>query len=184
MIKINLLPFRAARKKENVRRQISVFLLFFTLVFLGLLFYHFQLSAKVNKVQKELTTTKATLAKFEKQAAEVDRINAQLKALDQKIEIMAQLNTDRTAPVEMLSALAALSVKGRMWITNLKDNPGSVTLTGVAMDNKTVATFMARVEKSDFFSGAELYKVIRADVAGLKLKQFNMRCLKAGLKKK
>ena len=27
MIRINLLPFRAARKKENVRRQISLFLL-------------------------------------------------------------------------------------------------------------------------------------------------------------
>jgi len=27
MIRINLLPFRAARKKENIRRQISVFVL-------------------------------------------------------------------------------------------------------------------------------------------------------------
>ena len=32
MIRINLLPFRAARKKENVRRQVSVFLLSLVLV--------------------------------------------------------------------------------------------------------------------------------------------------------
>ena len=40
MIRINLLPFRAARKKENVRRQVSVFLLSFVLIIIGVFYYN------------------------------------------------------------------------------------------------------------------------------------------------
>lgn len=38
MIRINLLPYRAAQKKENIRRQISIFLLLLILMTLALFF--------------------------------------------------------------------------------------------------------------------------------------------------
>ncbi len=179
MIKINLLPFRAARKKENIRRQISVFLLFFLFVFSGLFFYNLQLSNQVNEARERLKVTEEALTKYEKKAKEVDQIQGKLKILNQKLDVMAKLNMDREAPVNLLETITELAVSGRMWIVELSDESNSVLLSGIAMDNATVAMFMSRVEQSDFFSGAELFKVAHHNEEGLKLKNFEMRCFKS-----
>ena len=63
MIRINLLPFRAARKKENIRRQVSIFFLFFGFVLAALLYFNYvylngrltKLKTSVNQTQKELS---------------------------------------------------------------------------------------------------------------------------------
>ena len=66
MIRINLLPFRAARKKENIRRQVSIFVL--SLVFLLIIFfyYNFSLSNKVDSLNANIKNTKTELAKYNK----------------------------------------------------------------------------------------------------------------------
>ena len=62
MIRINLLPFRAARKKENIRRQASIFML--SLVFLLIIFfyYNFSLSNKIDSLNTDIKNTKTELA--------------------------------------------------------------------------------------------------------------------------
>ena len=57
MIRINLLPFRTERKKENVRRQMSLFLLSLVLVLLVLFYYNFILNSKIVKLNKMIETT-------------------------------------------------------------------------------------------------------------------------------
>ena len=45
MIKINLLPFRGARRRENVRRQVNVF--FLCLLFLFSLMFYFHIDSNI-----------------------------------------------------------------------------------------------------------------------------------------
>jgi len=74
MIKINLLPYRAARKKENIRKQISIFFFSFVLVVVILLFYNLSLQKRIDVLNTTITNHKTMLAKFETQAKEVDKI--------------------------------------------------------------------------------------------------------------
>ena len=55
MIRINLLPFRAARKKENVRRQVSIFFLSFFFVVVVLVYYHISLGSKITNLKAKET---------------------------------------------------------------------------------------------------------------------------------
>lgn len=48
MIRINLLPYRAAQKKENVRRQISIFVLAVIMVAGILLYYNISLNNDID----------------------------------------------------------------------------------------------------------------------------------------
>lgn len=179
MIKTNLLPYRAARKKENIRRQLSVFVLFFIFVMLALVFYHVHLSARVKSLSDVLTTREKELKTFEAKAKEVDDIKAQLAILEKKLGVMDQLNQDRMDAVNLMKALVELTVKGRMWITNVSDKGGGISIDGIAVDNKTVAVFMANIENSKFFSKAVLKDVVLVEESGLQLKQFSLVCSKS-----
>ena len=58
MIRINLLPFRAARKKENIRRQVSIALLSVFFVILTIIYYQIRLNNKINDLDTKLKDTK------------------------------------------------------------------------------------------------------------------------------
>lgn len=179
MIKINLLPYRAARRKENIRQQISVFLLLIIFAAAGLTYYHIILTNKLAEARDRLARTQNELQTYKAKVAEVDSLKKKLALLDQKLDVMDKLNEDRKEPVALLQAITDLTVKGRMWITSLEDKGNSVLLKGIAMDNKTVATFMTRIETSEFFSSADLGNLVNEEKDGLKLKSFQLTCLKS-----
>ena len=65
MIRINLLPYRAARKKENIRRQIGIFFLSLLVVVAILLFYDMRLQKQIDVLNANIAENKTMLAKFE-----------------------------------------------------------------------------------------------------------------------
>jgi type IV pilus assembly protein PilN len=179
MIKTNLLPYRAARKKENIRRQLSVFVLFFVFVAVALTFYHIHLVTRFSGLGDLLAVKEKELKEYQDKVQEVDKIKAQLAVLNQKLQVMDQLNKDRKDAVDLMNALVDLTVKENMWITSVSEKGEGIGIDGIAIDNRTVAVFMARIEKSSFFSGVVLKDLVLIDQSGLKLKKFSLLCSKS-----
>ena len=63
MIRINLLPFRAARKKENIRRQVSIFLLSLAFMLIILFYFNFSLNSKIGNLNSNIKATNSDLIK-------------------------------------------------------------------------------------------------------------------------
>ena len=53
MIRINLLPFRAARKKENIKRQISIYVLTVILLLVGMGYTFLDLNSELSKLKDD-----------------------------------------------------------------------------------------------------------------------------------
>lgn len=180
MIRINLLPFRAARKKENVRKQASIFMLsiFLGVILLGYLSFMF--GSKVGKMSTRIQETKTALAQFDVQAREVDQIQKDLEILKKKIDVITNLKSNRKGPVLLLDSLTQLVIPKRMWLTNLEAKGNGVNIKGIALDNRTVADFMTQLEKSKLFASVNLstlnQKTIREE---MNLKSFIITCNKA-----
>jgi type IV pilus assembly protein PilN len=180
MIRINLLPFRAARKKENVRKQASIFMLsiFLGVILLGYLSFMF--GSKVGKMSTRIQETKTALAQFDVQAKEVDQIQKDLEVLKKKIDVITNLKSNRKGPVLLLDSLTQLVIPKRMWLTNLEAKGDGVNIKGIALDNRTVADFMTQLEKSKLFASVNLstlnQKTIRDE---MNLKSFIITCNKA-----
>ena len=51
MIRINLLPFRAARKQENIRRQITIFGTSVLMVVLALIYFNGTMNDKIRGLE-------------------------------------------------------------------------------------------------------------------------------------
>ena len=178
MIRINLLPFRADRKKENVRRQVSLFLLSLILVLIIAFYYNFDLGSKVGKLNKNIKATNAELTKYNEINKEIARIRKNLENLRKKMAVIEQLESDRHAPVILMDTMTQVLVAKRMWINELVVQDKTVKITGIALDEKTVADFMVRLQKSGLFSLVELKSVRRQEVQKTNLKGFEINCTK------
>ena len=186
MIRINLLPFRAARKKENIRRQISIFLLSLAFLLIILFYYNFSLNSKIGNLDASIKTTKAALGKYEKINKEIAQIKKKLNNLKKKLAVMDTLEANRFVPVKLLDTMTRVIVPKRMWFTRLNTRGKKVQISGVALDNTTVADFMIRLENSGLFDKVDLKTLKRAKRkkgAKANFKTFSIVCIKKPLKK-
>ena len=178
MIRINLLPFRTERKKENVRRQVSLFLLSLVLVLVVLVYYNFSLSAKIGKLNNKISATKTDLQRYNEINKEIARIKNNLETLRKKVAVIEKLESDRHAPVRLMDTLTQVLVAKRMWFTSLEVKETTVKIKGIALDNKTVADFMVRLQNSGLFSNVNLNTLKREAVQKTNLKSFEITCTK------
>ena len=187
MIRINLLPFRAARKKENVRRQISFFLLSFALIIIAVVYWNIWLGNKITKLKARNQDTVTQIAKYEKINAEIAQIKKTLSNLEQKIKVIETLEGGRKDAVNLLESMTELIVKERMWFTSLDVQGGNITIHGVALDERTIADFMRNLEGNGTgpYTNVTLKSIQQQQIKGkdLNLKSFNVTLTKAAPKK-
>jgi type IV pilus assembly protein PilN len=184
MIRINLLPFRAARKKENIRRQVSIFLLSLAFLLIILFYYNFSLNGKIDNLNAKIKETKSDLVKYEKINKEIAQIKKKLSNLKKKMAVMDTLEANRFAPIKLMNAMTQVIVPKRMWFTRLQTKGLKVNISGVAMDNTTVADFMVRLENSGLFKEVDLKTLKRSKTkkgVTAKFKTFSIVCTKMPL---
>jgi type IV pilus assembly protein PilN len=200
MIRINLLPYRESRKKESVLRQINTFLTVFFVVFVILLCYSIWLGNKIDDLNTKITKTKTLLTQAEKQAKKVDQIKAELDKLGHKIEVIKSIEKNRRAPVILLENMTKMVAENtsistsdvsagndnkpvkRLWFTSFDASGKKVNITGIALDNKTIADFMSRLEDSKLYTNVNLITIKQQKTNNLNLKQFQIGCVKSSLK--
>ena len=156
MIRINLLPFRAERKKENIRRQISIYLL--SLLFVCLLSAYFMIS--LNRTLRSLEERRAEKQKELASYAETNRRIAAIKKkiadLHAKLDVIKKIENNKAGPVNLLDEIATAVPTGKLWLRSLSEKKGRVILEGTAMDNDTVALYMTNLEKAQDIMSVDL----------------------------
>jgi type IV pilus assembly protein PilN len=185
MIRINLLPFRAARKKENIRRQVSIFFLFFGFVLATLLYFNFiYLNGKLTKLKTSVDQTQKEVKKYKRITKEIQSIKKKLAVLKKKTDVIKKLEKNRFEPVNLLDTMTKKVIAKRMWFTRFQTKKNQVNISGIALDNKTVADFMTRLESTGLFVSVKLSKIQKKVIKGSSLKSFQIVCTKPQAAKK
>jgi type IV pilus assembly protein PilN len=156
MIRINLLPFRAARKKENIRRETSIY--FLTLVFLILVMAYLQTSSssRLKILKAEEQSARKELAIYEKNNRIAAQIRAKIKEIQDRLTVIRDLEQKKGGPLKILTEIALAVPEDRLWLQSLVENGGMLTINGTAMDNDTVALFMTNLEKAKSITSVDL----------------------------
>jgi type IV pilus assembly protein PilN len=201
MIRINLLPYREERKKENILRQLNIFLVVFFVVFAILIYFNIRLTHQVAALNTKIKNTKTMLAQAETKAKQVDQIKHALEKLEQKTEVIKNIEKNRKASVLLLEDMTKmvaekLSVSPldasedsdskpvkRLWFNSFQANSEEISINGIALDNKTIADFMGRLEDSKLYQNVNLKTIKQRKVDKLNLKNFEIVCTRASVDK-
>jgi type IV pilus assembly protein PilN len=178
MIRINLLPFRKARKKENVRQQISIFMLVLILLTLGMSYFALSLNRKVQNLDGRIKTSTQQLSELTVITKEIDSIKKMLDNIRKKTAVIKNLEQDRKSSVILLDTMSNMVIPGRMWFTSLSAISDAVEIHGLALDNKTVADFMIKLEGCKLFSNVSLKTLKQQTIKDVGLKNFEISCRK------
>jgi type IV pilus assembly protein PilN len=186
MIRINLLPFRAARKRENIKRQIGIYIVTVLIVIAASLILSQRLYSRLSDLEAEEKKINKELAGYKKELNEIKKLEKTIKQVKVKLNVIKTLEKAKTGPVMLLSDVADAVPKEKLWLKSLKEGKGILTLTGTAMDNETVALFMKNLENTKHITTVDLKGTSSRDIKEYRLKvsDFVLDCKTYAYKKK
>ena len=150
MIKINLLPVRAAKKREFGRQQLMLFALVLLLGGIGNYFWYSIVESQKDQLDQQIGRTRAEIATLEKTIGEVKSIKEDKRALEDKLKILDTLKKGRTGPVKVMDELATL-IPQKVWIADYVETTGGVTMKGSAATYEDLSTFSKKLKASKHF---------------------------------
>jgi type IV pilus assembly protein PilN len=174
MIRINLLPVKQLQAEVTRRREIIIGSAVFCAALLALLGTYFYQSYQLSSLEKELAGLRAELQALNAKVKEVADLQSKIKDLRGKQKIIEDLQIKKSGPVLVLASLS-LATPASLWLTDLHESGGAVSMNGLAVDNETVANFMKALEASKHFSNIELIETTQGVGPTAKLKKFAIK---------
>jgi type IV pilus assembly protein PilN len=175
MIKINLLPVRAAKKKESTRQQLSIFLLSIVAVLVMCLGVYTVTLAKIKTAQDEVDKSEQEITSLKQKIGEINNIKKFQEEVQKKLDILDQLRRNKTGPATRLAELSD-AVPEKVWLNKYVENGGNISLAGIAFNEDLIAELMRNLQASKDFMNVELIVSEQADIKGVKVKKFEISC--------
>jgi len=150
MIRINLLPFRAERRKENIRKQISIYFLSMVLLVAVMGYFFLNLNSKLGILESDRAEKNEKLITYAAANKKIIKLKKRIKEIRTKVGVIEELERNKMGPVRLLDEIAMAVPKNRLWLRSLDEKEGILNLMGSAMDNDTVALFMTNLKGSQY----------------------------------
>jgi len=174
MIRINLIPYRAARQKQQTIQHASIF---FAVIVLAVLL-----------ALGTQTFTSLQLANLKEQTITVQKQNDELKSkigtianlanlrsdVEHKLKIVDRLQEGRFRSLKTLHAIAMV-IPENVWLDKITETAGDIELSGLGESNKAVASFMRKLDKSPLFTNVRLGEISRVMKGGLPVRRFSLK---------
>lgn len=173
MIRINLLPVRAAKKRETAKQQIAIFALSLIGVLVLFLVFYTVLLAKIKTTTDEVAQSENDLKQLKTKIGEIENIKKLQQAVKKKLDVLSQLRKEKTGPLQRLIALSD-AVPDKLWLTKYAENGTAISISGVALNEDLIAAFMQKLQASSEFTGVELLVSEQVVISGTKAKKFDI----------
>ena len=180
MIRINLLPHRAEKRK---RRQIQfISLCVVSAILAGVLVglgYGF-MSARIFYQDKRNEYLKQEIAKLEKQIAELEGLRAEIKKLLARKDEVEKLQSSRSDVVHLMDQMLHILPPGIHLRTLRQDSKAGgtagskISISGVAQSDARVSTLMRAIEASRWLDTPVLIDVHAAASGKDRVNEFSM----------
>jgi type IV pilus assembly protein PilN len=150
MIHINLLPVRQIKKKIQARK--NVFGLGITLlVVLALLgVVALVLGFKVGELKASIAKLNKEKAKYQTTINQIERLKKDQALLETKLNTISQLKKGSQLTVRVMDELATLTPSSRVWVTSMSFSGSILRISGIALDNATIADYMETIVTSPY----------------------------------
>jgi len=158
MARINLLPWRADRRKQREREFYMLLIasavggVFALLVLVG------WMGARIDNQQERNTYLQTEIKSLDKQIEEIKELDKTRSHLLTRKQIIEQLQSNRAQMVHLFDEMVRTIPDG-VRLTSMKQAGDILTLEGVAESNARVASYMRNIDGSPWMGRTDLRKI-------------------------
>jgi len=154
MIRINLLGTERKQAKKapafDVGQRLTVacsLILVATVVGIG--WWYWSLDNASARVDSEIAVRTAEAARLQSLLAEVQKFEAQRTQLQQRVQLIEQLRSGQSVPVQLLDHVSK-SLPDMLWLTDMNQEGGAVTIQGRSTTLIALSDFVANLGNGGF----------------------------------
>ncbi len=175
MIRINLLPVRELKAEVARRQELTIGVMCFVLTGIAMGAFHIIQSSRLSSHEKELAGLSNEIKILNTQAKGVTNLKKEIGVLKEKLKVINELGKKKTGPVRVMESLSS-AMPPRLWLTEFKESGGNLSISGMAVDNQTIAGFLKALAASPYFENVELGETTQVEKNKQStLKKFVMR---------
>ena len=157
MAKINLLPWRAERRRER-EREFYMMLGLAALAAVGvLLVWWYWMTLALDNQDSRNAFLRAEIKQLDGQLAEIKELDKTKSKLLARKQIIEQLQASRSQMVHLFDELVK-TIPDSARLSSLKQAGDTLTLEGVAQSNASVANYMRNLDNSKWLTRSDLIK--------------------------
>ncbi|HEY0663150.1 MAG TPA: PilN domain-containing protein [Thiobacillaceae bacterium] len=173
MIRVNLLPHRETRRKQQ---QQHFFVMLGAVAALGVVIWfgvHTYLSGEIDTQKSRNKYLQDEIAKLDKQIAEINKLKEQTAALLARKQVVETLQGNRSEVVHLLDQLVRQMPDG-MYLKAVKQAGNRVTINGYTQSQARVSTLMRNLESSPLLANPALIEIKAVQQAGARINEFTL----------
>ena len=171
--RVNLLPWREMRRKEQDRQLLSIGVFAWMLMGLVIFYAHLHVSGMIEGQNNRNAYLQAEIKKLDKVIKEIADIKKQRAALIERMNVIYKLQGDRTRIVHLMDEIVQTLPEG-VFYSSLVQKGNNLVLKGSAQSNARVSALMRNFDTSPWFSEPSLKVVQARGKGGERTSNFDM----------
>lgn len=173
MIRINLLPHRAEKRRARKVQFIALSVMSLLAGALLIALVHGIISAKISYQERRNLYLKQEIAILDKQIEEIKKLREQTASLLARKNVVERLQSTRSDVVHLMDQMLRILPDG-VYIKTLKQTGGKITMVGYAQSNARVSTLMRAIEASPWLEAPALIEIHAATSAGARVSEYTL----------
>ncbi len=173
MIRVNLLPHRAEKRRA---RQVQFIVLSAISLVLGAVivgFVHVAISTQISYQERRNAYLKQEIAVLDKQIEEIKKLREQTQSLLARKTVVENLQSTRSDVVHLLDQMLRILPDG-VYLKTLKQSGYTISLVGYAQSNARVSTLMRSIEDSPWLDSPTLIEIHATTAGGARVSEFSL----------
>ena len=158
MPRVNLLPVKAARRRDTAKNELYAVIGIVVLTLVGLYLWYAGQQSELAAMNARLAEANRDIKKLLQDVSKVQDFQGQQKNVEQKLQVIQQLQAKKVGPARMLDELANIltNESKRVWLISLEEKGGLLVLRGSAMEAEDISEFQIALSRAEYFYGVKL----------------------------
>lgn len=173
MIRINLLPHREIRRKQQQQQFFVMLGVFIAAGAVVWLVVHTYLNDRLADQQSRNSYLNEEIAKLDKEIEEIKKLKEQTAALLARKKVVETLQGNRAEVVHLMDQLVRQLPDG-VFLKGVKQNGNRVVINGYTQSQARVSTLMRNLEASQYLQNPGLVEIKAVALGTARVNEFTM----------
>lgn len=173
MVRINLLPYRQARRRGQILQHLVIAVGTIVFAFAAIAGMHMYFTSELQTEKELLASLRAENQALVKKIGKIKDFDKLKQDVENKLRLVDELEKSRFRSLGRLIALS-WAIPDNVWLNTVTDEGRIMRLSGYGESNKAIANFMRSIDQSEPFGDVRLEVIRRVKLGNISVREFTL----------